>query len=72
LDLQLPDKDGNELLKKIREINKDIKICVMSGYLSKLGNLMELRDKAAGNLMFCMKPLSRKEIIEITKNTIFS
>ena len=72
LDLQQPDKDGNELIKEIREINKDIKICVISGYLSKLGNLMELRDKAACNTMFCMKPLSRKEIIEITKNTIFS
>jgi two-component system, NtrC family, response regulator HydG len=72
MDLQLPDKDGNDLLKEMREINKDIKICVMSGYLSKLGNLMELRDKAAGNIMFCMKPLSRREIIEITKNSIFS
>lgn len=71
LDLHLPDKDGNDLLKEIRAINKDIKICVMSGYLSKLGNLMELRDKAADNIMFCIKPLGRKEIIEITKSAIF-
>jgi CheY-like chemotaxis protein len=72
LDLNLPDKDGNDLLKEMRGINRDIKICVMSGYLSKLGNLLELRDKTAGNTMFCVKPLSRKEIIEITKNSIFS
>ena len=70
LDLALPDRDGNELLKDFRAVDKDVKICVISGYLSKLGNVLEQHDQSAANTMFCMKPINREEIIKITKDNI--
>jgi len=71
LDLALPDKDGKELLAELRELDKDAKICVISGFLSKLGNLLERGEHGiGGNTMFCMKPISREEIIKITKDNI--
>lgn len=71
LDLALPDKDGKELLSDLRELDKDAKICVISGFLSKLGNLLEQDGRGiGGNTIFCMKPISREEIIKITKDNI--
>ncbi len=70
LDLALPDKDGRELLGDLRTMDKDVKICVMSGFLSRLGNLLEQSNQATGNTIFCMKPVSREEIIKITKEAI--
>ena len=70
LDLALPDKDGRELLKDLRGMDQDAKICIISGFLSKLGNLLEQHDQTVGNTIFCMKPLSREEIIKITKDNI--
>ncbi|NQV04590.1 MAG: response regulator [Candidatus Omnitrophica bacterium] len=70
LDLALPDRDGNELLRDFRTADRDVKICVISGYLSKLGNVLEQHDQSAANTMFCMKPINREEIIKITKDNI--
>jgi len=70
LDLALPDKDGKELLQDLRAMDNEVRICVISGFLSKLGNLLERHDQAVGNTIFCMKPISREEIIKITKDNI--
>lgn len=70
LDLALPDRDGKELLGDLRSMDKDVKICVISGFLSKLGNLLQQHDQTVGNTIFCMKPISREEIIKITKQAI--
>ena len=71
LDLALPDRDGKELLADLRDLDQDAKICVISGFLSKLGNLLEQDGRGVGgNTIFCMKPVSREEIIKITKDNI--
>ena len=70
LDLALPDKDGKELLKDIRSSNKDVKICIMSAFLSKLGNLLEDHGQTTSNISFCMKPISREEMIKITEEAL--
>ncbi|MDP8229713.1 MAG: response regulator [Candidatus Gorgyraea atricola] len=70
LDLALPDKDGQELLKDFRVIDKDTKICVISGFLSKLGNLLEQHDQAVANTVFCMKPINREEVMKIVEEAI--
>jgi two-component SAPR family response regulator len=70
LDLALPDRDGKELLEDLKAIEKDIKICVISGFLSKLGDFLGTHRQTVGNIIFCMKPISREEIIKITKDNI--
>ncbi|MBU1006152.1 MAG: response regulator [Candidatus Omnitrophica bacterium] len=70
LDLNLPDKDGKELLKELRVIDSEAKICIISGFLSRLGNLLEQHDQAVGNTIFYMKPISREEIIKIVKDNL--
>ncbi|MFA4991206.1 MAG: response regulator [Candidatus Omnitrophota bacterium] len=72
LDLALPDGDGGKILTELRLKDKDTKICVMSGYLSRLGNLLAPHNQAVVNTIFCMKPISREEIIKITKGAIES
>ena len=67
LDLALPDRDGKELLREFRSIDKDVKICVISAYLSKLGDVLEQHDQEVANTMFCMKPINRDEIIKIVQ-----
>jgi hypothetical protein len=42
----------------------------MSGYLSRLGKLLEHHDQSVTNIMFCMKPVSREEIINIVKGVM--
>lgn len=70
LDLSLPDRDGRELLVDLRRIDNEVKVCVVSGYLSKLGNLSEQHGQVVDNTMFYMKPISREEIIKIIKDNI--
>lgn len=46
LDMRLPDMDGIELLKKIKKIQPDIKIIIITGYGSKEIVLEALHNKA--------------------------
>jgi len=70
LDLALPDGDGKELLREFRSQDKDVKICVISAYVSKIGDVLEQHDQVVANTIFCMKPINREEIIKITKDNI--
>ena len=66
----MPDRDGKELLKDLRAMDKDTKICVISGFLSKLGGLLEQHGQTVANTVFCMKPINREEVIKIVEEAI--
>lgn len=70
LDLALPDKDGSEVLKELRAQDNKVKICVISGFLSRLGTFLSQHGHSTENTMFCMKPIGRDEIIKITKEAL--
>jgi DNA-binding NtrC family response regulator len=67
VDLVLPDMDGIELLKTIRNIDSDFPVIMMTGHAS-----IDLAVKAMrmGAFYFIEKPASTKAILEILKRAI--
>jgi len=59
VDLKMPDINGIELLKRIKEISPEIKIIVLSGSLGEV-NFAELNELNIFKLL--EKPISRKDI----------
>jgi DNA-binding response OmpR family regulator len=68
MDVLLPDKGGKRLLSEIRAVDTNVKICIMSAYMSKIAELSELDDRDLVNTIFCMKPIVKEDIIKIIKN----
>ncbi|OGF45712.1 MAG: hypothetical protein A2452_13300 [Candidatus Firestonebacteria bacterium RIFOXYC2_FULL_39_67] len=69
LDVRMPGKSGLEILKNIREIDKDVKIIIFTGYGSKEVVVSALRAKADD---FIEKPLdvdSTRDVIEKVLST---
>ncbi|OGF48688.1 MAG: hypothetical protein A2231_00910 [Candidatus Firestonebacteria bacterium RIFOXYA2_FULL_40_8] len=69
LDVRMPGRSGLEILKCIREMDKDVKIIIFTGYGSKDTVLSAFRDKADD---FIEKPLdvdSTREVIEKVLST---
>jgi two-component system NtrC family response regulator len=67
VDLVLPDMDGIELLKTIRNIDSDFPVIMITGHAS-----IDLAVKAMrmGAFYFIEKPASKKAILEILKRAI--
>ena len=67
IDLMLPDMDGIELLKVIRNIDSDFPVIMITGHAS-----IDLAVKAMrmGAFYFIEKPASTKAILEILKRAI--
>lgn len=67
VDLVLPDMDGIELLKRIRNIDSDFPVIMITGHAS-----IDLAVKAMrmGAFYFIEKPASTKAILEILKRAI--
>jgi two-component system response regulator (stage 0 sporulation protein F) len=59
LDMKIPGMDGLEILKKIKEINRDIKVIMMTAY-GELDMIKEATD--LGALMHFTKPFDIDEL----------
>lgn len=59
LDMKIPGMDGIEILKRIKNINKDIKVILMTAY-GELDMIQEAKD--FGALMHFAKPFDIDEI----------
>jgi DNA-binding response OmpR family regulator len=66
-DLKLPDIEGYEIIKKVREKNKNCCIAVISGFLE--GDAKEKVLKLGANY-YIEKPFSFAEIKEIIENCL--
>ncbi len=64
LDLRMPEMDGIELFKKIREKDKKIKICFLTAYDWDNEKVKELSES------FIKKPISIDGLVKIVKTEI--
>ena len=67
LDMVMPDKDGIEVLKEIRQISSDLPVIVMSGY-----SVEDKKEKAIklGAKGFLKKPFELDDIKRVIKSAI--
>jgi DNA-binding NarL/FixJ family response regulator len=67
LDLSLPKINGFEVLKKIREITKELKVLILSIYESQ-----DMVQKAieCGADSYCIKDISRKKLMQAISDTL--
>lgn len=70
LDLKMPNMDGTETLKKIREINEEVPVYIVTAFEKEyIEILTEIRDKGFSFELF-RKPLGREEIISIVSGVL--
>lgn len=67
LDLKLPDVPGEEVLKKLKEIDKDIAIVVITGYG---GEQVAVDMMRKGAIDFLSKPLEHEVLLRSVKNAL--
>ena len=60
LDIKLPKMDGFELYDKIREIDKRVKVCFISGYQM---NYLALREQGLAIDCFISKPIKIEDLL---------
>jgi CheY-like chemotaxis protein len=63
-DIQMPEKNGLELIKEIRCHNPGVKTIYMSGDLSRYGSPLE-EEKEKYHVGILEKPFSRNELISL-------
>ncbi len=67
LDIRLPKKDGTEVLKEIKEFDRDIQVVMMTGYASVDTAVASLRE---GAYDYVNKPFETSQVKSIVKNAI--
>ena len=63
-DLQMPDKDGPEMMKYIRALNPEIKTIYMSADFSRYGSVLE-DEKERYGVGILKKPFSKMELVRL-------
>jgi len=67
LDLKLPDIPGEEVLKRIKEIDKDIAVIVITGYG---GEQVAVEMMRKGAIDFLSKPIEHELLLSSIKNAL--
>ncbi|WP_369901703.1 response regulator [Bacillus manliponensis] len=67
LDMKIPGMDGIEILKRIKDINKDIKVILMTAY-GELDMIQEAKD--LGALMHFAKPFDIDEVRKVVRDEL--
>lgn len=65
MDVRMPEMNGFEATKKIREKNKDVKIIIQSAFI-EVGEEQEALDSGAN--IFLSKPIDRNKLVKIIKS----
>jgi two-component system, cell cycle response regulator DivK len=68
MDIQMPVMDGNEASLRIRQINKQVPIIVISAYTSMD---VKLRAKEVGTNEYINKPVQSTRLVEIIEKYLF-
>lgn len=63
-DLQMPDKDGPQMMKYIRVLNPKIKTIYMSADFSRYGSVLE-DEKERYDVGILKKPFSKMELVNL-------
>lgn len=65
-DLKMPDLNGVQFAAKIREIDKQIKILIMTAY--EIEDIINTQEYISANIKYIIqKPISNNELLEIIK-----
>jgi len=67
LDMKLPDMSGEEVLEKVKEVNKDIPVLVITGYG---GDQVAIDMMRKGAVDFLTKPVEPQILIKAVKNAL--
>ncbi|MBI5418181.1 response regulator [Candidatus Poribacteria bacterium] len=67
LDLKMPKIDGEEVLKNIAKLNKDIGIIILTGYPSVESAVNTLKNQA---MDYITKPFKNDDLIKVVKSVI--
>ncbi len=67
LDLIMPNMNGKECFQKLKKINPDVKVIILSGYPKDIA-IKDLKDKGVVN--FIQKPFRRDEIAKIISSAL--
>jgi signal transduction histidine kinase len=67
LDLQLPDITGKEVLRRIKAINEDTAVIIITGYG---GEQVAVDLMKAGAMDFLSKPVERENLLKAVKNVL--
>ena len=67
LDIRLPKKDGTEVLKEIKEFDRDIQVVMMTGFASLDTAVASLRE---GAYDYVNKPFETSQVKSIVKNAV--
>ncbi|OQX53446.1 MAG: hypothetical protein B5M53_06910 [Candidatus Cloacimonas sp. 4484_209] len=67
LDIRLPKKDGTQVLKEIKEFDRDIQVIIMTGFASLDSAVAALRE---GAYDYINKPFETSQVKTIVKNAI--
>lgn len=69
LDAKLPDKEGFELAKEIRELDPSVRIVIVSGYFYR--DDVDIKDALAKDLIsgFISKPFNNDDILKTIRET---
>jgi CheY-like chemotaxis protein len=67
LDLKLPDINGDELSRRLKERNNEMNVILLSGYHEMIENLDETQ---IGNDEVFLKPISPDELIKLTEKLV--
>jgi len=63
-DVLMPEMNGFQLIEKIRKINPDIRVLIVSGHLGNDQQIHEIE-----NAIFLYKPITGSKLLEIVKNS---
>ncbi len=69
LDIKLPDMDGMEILRIIREKRSEVRVIVMTGY-STMSNAVQAMKLGAAD--YLSKPFTEDELMESIRKVFFS
>jgi DNA-binding response OmpR family regulator len=67
-DIQMPEKNGLELMKVIRNHNPEVKTIYISGNLSEFQSLLQM-EKMRYQVDYLQKPFSKNELMRLVYQT---
>jgi two-component system catabolic regulation response regulator CreB/two-component system response regulator ChvI len=71
LDIRMPDIDGIELYRKMREIDKKFKVCFISTFIGgEYGKLGQQYSELVDNNCFIEKPVTMTKLEQIVKSQL--
>lgn len=70
LDLKMPGKDGIEVLREIRKVNKETPIYIITAFYKEFADELKIADKEGLTYELMKKPIHSYQILLVTKSVL--